>query len=60
MRSLFRWVFDCEEGRKVLAELKVFAQYDTADFINDEKLQAYMQGRRSVICEILKAMEEEK
>ena len=56
---LFQKVFLSGEGKKVLEELAEFAHADDAEFCNDPRKDAYMQGRRSVIMEIRKVLKEE-
>lgn len=59
-RELFCRTFGTETGRAVLKELADFAQYSEAKFYSDPRLETYMNGRRSVICEIQKNMEEKQ
>ena len=54
IRNAFQTAFDGEAGRIVLAELAKFAGADQAPFCADPRMQEYMQGRRSVYCEIVK------
>ena len=58
-KYLFQKVFLSGEGQKVLEELAEFAHADDADFCNDPRKDAYIQGRRSVIMEIRKVLKEE-
>jgi len=54
IRNAFQTAFDGEAGRIVLAELARFAGADQAPFCADPRMQEYMQGRRSVYCEIIR------
>lgn len=54
VRNAFQTAFDGEAGRIVLAELAKFAGADQAPFCADPRMQEYMQGRRSVYCEIIR------
>lgn len=58
--SLFRRLFETPEGAAVLHELEIFAQMNDAEYIADANLAAYLQGRRSVVCEIRKILQEKK
>ena len=49
-------VFSTDVGKAALETLEKFARADEADFCEDPRKQDYMQGRRSVICEIRKAL----
>lgn len=42
----------------MLAELEKFAKTNDANFVPDPRLETYLSGRRSVICEIKQTMEE--
>lgn len=42
----------------MLAELEKFAKANEANFVPDPRLETYLSGRRSVICEIKQTMEE--
>ena len=44
--------FSTEAGTIALAALSRFAEADHADFIQNPRLMDYLQGRRSVICQI--------
>ena len=57
-RKLFCRIFQEGAGEIVLAELKKFARYDDGQFIPDPRLEAYINGRRSVISEIINTMED--
>lgn len=59
-REFFCRVFQGDCGPAVLEELKSFARFNDGQFIPDPRLAAYIDGRRSVICEIENAMKEEK
>ena len=54
VRNAFQTAFDGEAGRIVLAELAQFTDADKAPFRPDARAQDYMQGRRSVYCEIIR------
>ena len=45
-------VFHSDDGVIVLRHLAEFAHADSADFCNDPRKDAYLQGRRSVVLEI--------
>ena len=49
-------VFSTDAGRAALETLEKFARADEAEFCEDPRKQDYMQGRKSVICEIRKAL----
>lgn len=51
-RNLFARLFTSGDGEAVLQELESFAKFSDGQFIADPRLETYMQGRRSVICEI--------
>lgn len=55
-REYFCLTFLNDTGMAVLEELEDFARFNDGQFIPDPRLEAYMQGRRSVICEINKIM----
>ena len=57
-KQLFCQVFSSDAGAIVLAELEKFAKTKEANFIPDPRLETYLSGRRSVICEIIQTMEE--
>ena len=54
VRESFLKVFHGDDGAVVLRHLAEFAHADDADFRADPRLDAYMQGRRSVVLEIRK------
>ena len=58
-KYLFQKVFLSGEGQKVLEELAEFAHADEAEFCNDPRKDAYIQGRRSVVLEIRRILKEE-
>lgn len=51
-------VFSSDDGVVVLRYLAKFARADDADFCNDPRKDAYLQGRRSVVLEIRNIMKE--
>ena len=57
-KQLFCKVFTSEAGQLVLAELEKFTKSNEANFIPDPRLESYISGRRSVICEIKHIIEE--
>ena len=57
-KQLFCQVFSSSAGAIVLAELEKFAKANEANFVLDPRLETYLSGRRSVICEIKQTMEE--
>jgi hypothetical protein len=59
-RHYFQKVFTSDEGQKVLLMLAEFAHADDADFCQDPRKDAYMQGRRSVILEIRNIIKEKE
>ena len=59
-REMFCRTFNSESGRIVLDILKDYAHYQDGAFYHDARLQDYMQGRRSVVCEILNILEEQE
>lgn len=50
--------FATDSGQKVFAFLKEIVKYDESSFIPDAVRAAYVAGRRSVLCDIIKLMEE--
>ena len=48
--------FATESGAVALEYLAEFARADEADFYGDPRMADYLQGRRSVICEIRRIM----
>ena len=59
-RRLFLKVFDSDEGRALLEELKEMCFYNNGNLAPDERLASYIQGRRSVVCDIVKLLEEKE
>ena len=59
-RRLFFKVFDSDEGRALLEELKEMCYYNDGILAADERLASYIQGRRSVVCDIVKLLEKEE
>jgi hypothetical protein len=59
-RRLFLKVFDSDDGRAFLEELKVMCYYNDGILAADERLASYIQGRRSVVCDIVKCLEEKE
>ena len=51
-------VFSSDDGVIVMRYLAKFARADDADFCNDPRKDAYLQGRRSVVLEIRNIMKE--
>lgn len=49
--------FSGETGALALAALSRFAEADHADFIQNPRLMDYLQGRRSVICQIKEVLD---
>lgn len=49
--------FSTEAGMIALAALSRFAEADHADFIQNPRLMDYLQGRRSVICQIKEVLD---
>lgn len=49
-------VFSSDDGVVVMRYLARFARADDADFCNDPRKDAYLQGRRSVVLEIRNIM----
>ena len=49
-------VFSSDDGVVVMRYLARFAHADDADFCNDPRKDAYLQGRRSVVLEIRNIM----
>ena len=56
IRDSFLKVFGTDDGVIALRHLAEFAHADDADFCNDPRKDAYLQGRRSVVLEIRKIM----
>lgn len=52
-------VFGSAEGKKVLEYLEEFARSEDFAFCPDERLEAYLNGQRSVVAEIKKMIEKE-
>lgn len=59
-RHSYVLTFSGVHGETVLEDLERFANYDRCDFCNDPRKETYMQGRRSVICEIKRILKESK
>jgi hypothetical protein len=59
-RAIFQNVFCTGDGQIVLECLAEFARADEAEFCNDPRMEAYLQGRRSVICEIRNTLKPKK
>lgn len=55
----FKMVFGSAEGKKVLEYLEEFARSEDFAFCPDERLEAYLNGQRSVVAEIKKMIEKE-
>ena len=53
-------VFSSDDGVIVLRHLASFAHADDADYCQDPRKDAYLQGRRSVVLEIRNIMKEKK
>lgn len=51
--------FSTDSGKKVLKFMKKIVMYDEAQFVPDVNKAAYVTGRRSVVCDLIKLMEEE-
>lgn len=51
-------VFDNDHGRAVLDELAEYTRADEAEFCQDPRKDAYLQGRRSVLLHIRKLLKE--
>ena len=58
-RWAFKRLFATDEGAVVLRVLGEFARADEAEFCSDPRKDAYLQGRRSVVLEIRKILEEQ-
>lgn len=56
----FQKVFCSDEGQKVLELLAEFARADEAEYCQDPRKDAYLQGRRSVIMEIRNTIKEKQ
>lgn len=59
-REMFCRTFNSESGRIVLEYLKKYVHFQDGAFYHDARLQDFMQGRRSVVCEILNTLEEKE
>ena len=57
-RHCFQKVFGSDEGILVLQSLVEFARADEAEYCQDPRKDAYMQGRRSVVLEIKNTIKE--
>jgi hypothetical protein len=53
-------VFNSDDGVVVLRHLTEFARADDASFCADPRMDAYLQGRRSVVMEIRKVMSDKR
>lgn len=60
IRGAYLKVFSSDDGATVLQHLAEFARADSAEFCNDPRKDAYLQGRRSVVLEIRNIMKEKK
>ena len=56
IRNSFLKVFTSDDGEEVLRRLAEFSHADDAEFCNDPRKDAYLQGRRSVVLEIRKIL----
>lgn len=56
----FREVFSSDEGVIVLEELSRFCHMGNGEFVADPRKLDYLQGRRSVVCEILRILNEKE
>ena len=56
-REMFCRTFLTDTGAAVMEYLEQFAHFNDGAFYNDARLESYMQGRRSVICEIKQTLE---
>ena len=60
VRDCMLKVFSSDDGVIVLRYLAEFSRADEAEFCNDPRKDAYLQGRRSVVLEIRNIMKEKK
>lgn len=58
IRNCVKRIFSTDEGAVVLDYLAAFAHADDADYCNDPRKDAYLQGRRSVVLAIRNIMKE--
>lgn len=58
LRNFFLNVFSSDDGSIVLRYLSAFSHADDAEFCNDPRKDAYLQGRRSVVLEIRNILQE--
>lgn len=58
-RWAFKRLFATGDGAVVLRVLAEYARADEAEFCSDPRKDAYLQGRRSVVLEIRKILEEQ-
>lgn len=57
-RWAFKRLFATDDGAVVLRALTEYARADEAEFCSDPRKDAYLQGRRSVVLQIRKILEE--
>lgn len=57
-RWAFKRLFATDDGAVVLRALAEYARADEAEFCSDPRKDAYLQGRRSVVLQIRKILEE--
>lgn len=58
VRNCVKRVFASDEGAVVLEYLAEYAHADSAEYCNDPRKDAYLQGRRSVVLEIRRIIKE--
>lgn len=57
MKQDYHAVFYNERGRKVLADLLKFVNFDSAYFVEDSRRVEYNNGKRAVVAHILKQLD---
>ena len=60
LKGAYMRVFDSEDGKAVLEDLKVLASFDSYGISDDDRKLCYLQGRRSIVGHILNAINRRK
>lgn len=55
--SAIKKIFSTDEGKIVLEYLKVFCKWYDCGLALNEAMNAYVLGRRSVVCELVTVLE---
>ena len=55
-KGVYQRVFESEDGRAVLEDLRAMAFFDSYGISDDDRRLCYLQGRRSVVGHILETI----